>query len=39
VIEPEHILLGLLDVAEGTASKILRSVGIDISKLRTELTS
>jgi ATP-dependent Clp protease ATP-binding subunit ClpC len=38
-IEPEHILLGILDVPGGTAFTSLSACGIDPSGLRAKLTS
>jgi ATP-dependent Clp protease ATP-binding subunit ClpA len=34
LVEPEHILLGVLDV-EGTAGQVLRGIGVDVVALRT----
>ena len=38
-IEPEHILLGILDVPKGTAFKVLTASGIDPAALRGKLVS
>ena len=38
-IEPEHILLGILDVPKGTAFKILAASGVNASELRGKLAS
>lgn len=35
-VEPAHILLGLLDLGEGTAHKILLRTGVDAKKLRSQ---
>ncbi|HEX2850739.1 MAG TPA: Clp protease N-terminal domain-containing protein [Acidimicrobiales bacterium] len=35
-VEPEHLLLGVLDV-EGTAGQVLRGLGIDVSSVRVAL--
>ena len=37
VVKPEHILLGILDVADGTARTILSDVGVDLNDLRAKL--
>ena len=39
VVEPDHILLGILDVSDGTACRILNDVGVDVNQLRTRLVS
>src|SRR3712207_2523755 len=36
-LEPEHLLAGLLDVAEGNAALILRHLGVEQRELRREL--
>jgi ATP-dependent Clp protease ATP-binding subunit ClpC len=35
-VEPEHVLLGVLDV-EGTAGQVLRGLGVDVGRLRDGL--
>ena len=38
-VGPEHMLLGLVREGEGVASAVIRSIGIDIAKLREEVIS
>ena len=38
-IEPEHILLGILDVPKGTAFKVLTASGVNPTALRGKLAS
>ncbi|HTU24296.1 MAG TPA: Clp protease N-terminal domain-containing protein [Pirellulales bacterium] len=35
-VEPEHVLLGLLDEGSGAALRVLKQLGIDLRKLRLE---
>lgn len=37
LVEPEHILLALLDDPENVASTILRNMGVNLSKLETKI--
>lgn len=36
-ISPEHLLLGLLREGEGVAVKVLENLGVDLSKLRSQI--
>src|SRR5437773_2661647 len=39
VVQPEHVLYGLLDEDDGRAAELLQSAGLDLAALRRDLDS